>query len=97
MYKGSSTFTRNPPAIHPLHLHGQDGDEAAMPCGLGQVQGDLAVEVEGFDPSCGNRRHRAAEQEGLCVWSVKGACGAWVCVGLSEESEASHGVGWAGW
>lgn len=75
---------------HPLHVHGEDGDEAAMPCGLGQVQGDLAVEVEGFDPSSGNRRHRAAEQGGLSVWSVRG--GVW-CVGCLEGAMV---MAWAG-
>ena len=88
-YKTLVYIHPHPQSPHPLHVHGQDGDEAAMPCGLGQVQGDLAIEVEGFNPSCGNRRHRAAEQEGLSVWSVKGACGAWVCLKRAGS--------WPGW
>jgi hypothetical protein len=52
-----------------------------MPCGLGQVQGDLAVEVETFNPSRGNRRHHVLSRKASVCESVNGEYDAWTVYG----------------
>ena len=52
-----------------------------MPSGLSEVQGDLAVEVETFDPSRGNRRHHVLSRKASLFVSVNGEYDACIVYG----------------